>query len=129
MEIFALPGPISNSELKLLEAALQGLAFPTLPACRSFLPCEFVQILANKASQRRVAIYRNFANAFHQLLWQGTCDIHIPIIRGSLIPCSQLWVALGERKSVGCFSGVWGPAFDSGGCMLRGKTPLASVWG
>src|SRR5207244_249242 len=83
--IFGLSGPISNSELKLLEAALQGLPFPALPACRGFLPCEFVQILANKASQRRVAIYRNFANAFHQLFWQRQRDIHVPIIRDSLI--------------------------------------------
>src|SRR5437764_15476163 len=88
MEVFALPGPISNSELKLLEAALQGLPFPALPACRGFLPCELVQILANKAGQRRVAIYRNFANAFHQLFWQRKRDIHEPIIRYSLILCN-----------------------------------------
>src|SRR5437870_3713743 len=118
MEVFALPGPISNSELKLLEAALQGLPFPALPACRGFLPCEFVQILANKASQRRVAIYRNFANAFHQLFWQRQRDIHVPIIRDSLILCNVFTLA-----SVACVLSGRSPAFST----LRNKTPYATL--
>src|SRR5437879_4300875 len=99
MKVFALPGPISNSELKLLEAALQGLPFAALPACRSFLPCELVQILANKASQCRVTVHGNFANALHQLFWQGKRDIHVPIIRDSLIPGNMFSIALAKTKS------------------------------
>src|SRR5437879_4395213 len=118
MEVFALPGPTSNSELKLLEAAFQGLAFPTLPACRGFLPCEFVQILANKAGQCGVAIYRNFANALHQLFWQGKRDIHVPIIRDSLILCNVFTLA-----SVACVLSGRSPAFST----LRNKTPYATL--
>jgi len=69
MKMFALPGSISNPNLELLEAALQGFPFPALPTCCCFLSCEFVQVLANKSSQRRVAIYGNFSNTFDEFFW------------------------------------------------------------
>ena len=118
MEVFALPGPISNSELKLLEAALQGLPFPALPAYRCLLPCELAQILANKASQRGVTVHGTFANAFHQLFWQRQRDIHVPIIRDSLILCNVFTLA-----SVACVLSGRSPAFST----LRNKTPYATL--
>jgi hypothetical protein len=75
MKIFALPGSISDPKLELLEAALQGFPFSALPTCGCFLSCELVQVLANKSSQRRVAIDSNFANALDQLFRQGKRDV------------------------------------------------------
>src|SRR5713101_1026711 len=87
MEIFALPGPIPNSVLELFEAALERFAFAALSACRSLLPCEFVQVFSNEPCQSRVAVYGNLTDPFHQLLGQRECDVHVPIIRETLIPC------------------------------------------
>jgi len=65
MEIFALPGPVPDSILELLEAALESFAFAAPSARRSLLPCEFVQIFSNQPCQSRIAIHGNLADAFH----------------------------------------------------------------
>jgi len=69
MEIFALPGLIPNSILKLFEAALERFAFAALSARCGLLLCEFVQIFSNEPGQSSVAIHGNLADPFHQFLW------------------------------------------------------------
>jgi hypothetical protein len=90
MEIFALPALLSDSILELFEAALQGFSFSTRSACCRLVPGDFVQILTNEAGQGRVAVHRDLPDPSHQVFWQRKRDIHVPILRETLIPCNSL---------------------------------------
>ena len=88
MEVVALPGFIPNSKLELFEAALQGFPFTAFSVGRCIVPYELAQIFSNQARQRCIAVHGYLADPFHQVLWQGKRDIHVPMRRESLIPCN-----------------------------------------
>src|SRR6267143_6118467 len=90
MEIFALPALLSDSILELFEGALQGFPFSTRSACCRLLPGDFVQILTNEAGQGRVAVHGDLPDPSHQVFRQRKRDIHVPILRETLIPCNSL---------------------------------------
>jgi hypothetical protein len=89
MEIFAPPGLLSYSILELFEAALQGFPFSTRSACCRLLPSDFVQIFTDEAGQGRVAVHGDLPDPSHQVFWQRKRDIHVPILRETLIPCNS----------------------------------------
>src|SRR5947208_8627062 len=90
MEIFALPALLSDTILELFAAALQGLPFSTRSACCRLFPGDFVQILTNEAGQGRVAGHVDLPDPSHQVFWQRKRDIHVPILRETLIPSNSL---------------------------------------
>jgi hypothetical protein len=131
MEVVALPGFIPNSKLELFEAALQSFPFTAFSVGRCIVPYELAQIFSNQARQRCIAVHGYLADPFHQVLWQGKRDIHIPMRRESLIPCN-LYLQ-DSRLSDPFTPTLWSLCSPCPLCkirafsVLRRKTPRATV--
>jgi hypothetical protein len=84
MEVFTLPGSLSDPKLKLLEAAFQGFPLPSFSARGSLLLGKLAQVFPNEARQGGVTVDGYFANPLYQFIGQRKRDIHSPIIRETL---------------------------------------------
>src|SRR6266849_4721483 len=127
MEIFALPGLLSDTILELFEATLQGFPFSTPSACCALLPGDFVQVFTNKAGQGRVAVHGDFPDPSHQVFWQRKRDIHVPILRETLIPCNSLCCTPANPILRFFFVFSVSPVLRLTISILRAETPRVNV--
>jgi hypothetical protein len=81
VQVFAPPGSLAHTELKLREAALQGPPFAALDSGSGSLSRKFLQIRANQAGQGSTALDRDPADFFDQFVVEGKPDVHLVRIR------------------------------------------------
>src|SRR5260370_22375634 len=89
MQVSSFPSSLPDFELELLEAALKRVPLTPLSPSRLVFPGKLRQEFSHQPGQCRVPIHCNLANLFHQVIRQRKCDIHIPIIRETHIPCNS----------------------------------------
>ena len=82
-----IPGPIAlaNLELELFEAVFQGFTLAALASLRGVLRGNLLQILANQASQGRIAVHSDLADLFYEILVERKSHVHVHIISETLI--------------------------------------------
>jgi len=85
IEVCTLPSSLTYVEMKLLEGAFQCFALLTPTAFRCSFSRELLQVFAYQTCKRGVSLNGDLPHFFHDLLVQRKGNIHVPIIRDSLI--------------------------------------------
>src|SRR5439155_10859535 len=87
IKIFAFPGPGPKFAMELFERAPERLDFAPLAARGCILGGHLFEVIANQAGQSRISIDRKLSQLFDYFLVERKRNIHVHIIRETLITC------------------------------------------
>src|SRR5690348_8135130 len=76
--------------MELLETALKRLDLPALATGCGTFRRQFLQVIADQASQSSISVHSNLPQLLNEFVIQGQGDIHVHIIRETLNQCKCL---------------------------------------
>src|SRR5450755_321991 len=99
IQVFPFPRVLPYFELVSTETVSQRLQFLALAPRSRILLRNLLQIIADQPGERGIALHRDFADLFDQLIVQRKGDIHRPIIRETLNKGNLLFGVFKEGRS------------------------------
>jgi hypothetical protein len=85
MQVFPTPRLLTHTNLKFLKTPLESFHLTALPSGAGMLGSELFEMSPNESGQSRVILNGDLSDFLDQFVVERKRDIHIPIIRETLI--------------------------------------------